>query len=1023
MPIEKGLFSFKHFGHFVYRGKKRAYTLRLVLLILLIKCLISIGFVTPNHALSPKNTKITSDFVITKWTTEQGLPQNSVTAIIQTEDSYIWVGTFGGLARFDGIKFTVFDSANTPALTSNRIFSLYEDSRKRLWIGTETGEVFAYNAGKFAEVKANANCRRGTILGFQEDGIGNFFISSAGGLEKFRFGELEQENPSGVCISAGEHSIFKDPEQRIWVNVQNEFYVLENDALVAAEAKGVSLPAGTVKIRFVGDNRIFAGGGRSFGFTDGKNYREILSLAQPVNRDYFDIVYKNATCWFQEKDYLLEWNGSEAIRHDLSDYVESGSRVIFIGKEDNLWLGTSKDGLIKLTRRNIDLVSDLADFQVKNTYAVTQDAKETVWIAGLDLLKIENNRVSRFTKFSDDGTPVTIRSLALDALDNLWVGEDYGLNIFRNGTFVPVPEFTGKKIDALFFDKSGALWAGGTDGIYRFKEGVLQLYTTADGLINNKVSFITQLRDGRIWIGTIGGMSIWSEGKFENYTISNGLSGNYVREILEDEDGTVWIGTYGGGINRWRDGNFRAITQENGLHDNFVSRILADDSGRFWILGNRGVSAVAHDELNEVADGLRKTLVSAVYGTAEELKYSEGSGGHQPAGYRTKDGRMWFPMIEDMVIIDPAKPAGIPPKVFVERASSKSGGSENRSLSQLIGNSVIEIEDGLRNLEIEYTGLSFVKPEKIRFFYKLEGLDKDWIDAGTRRTAFYPYLPSGEFVFQVKAVNANGVWSENSASIKIRVAKRFWQTRWFISLSVIIVATAIFLIYWLRLKQLEQKQLQQQEFAKRLINAHETERRRIATELHDGLGQNLLIIKNWALNGLVNLTQKWEIKENLEKISETAADSLEETRTIVRNLSPQNLKRFGLTEAIGNMVEQIEDSSGVLFVKNIENIDGVFPDEAEISIYRIVQECLNNIIKHSESPRGEIRISRFSSEVEIMIRDFGKGFSAEKQLTAGNGSRGFGLQSITQRTELLGGELIVDSAIGEGTMIRIRIKL
>ena len=973
-------------------------------------------------AQSPNLSNKTGKFLITKWTTEDGLPQNSVTSIVQTEDGYIWLGTFGGLARFDGIKFTIFDTANTPALNRNRIMTLFEDSWKTLWIGTETGDVFTLSGGKVEEIHAVPDFKRGIILGFQQDGNGDFYIASRGGLEKFRFDETGKVMPKAEHLLGEENTIFKDAEQRIWTKVRNKFFIVADGGLIPADARGFQIPPGVEKIHFAAGGKIFAGGDRSFGVIENSGYRKILSVTEPISRNYFDIVYKNGTCWFQEKDYLVEWNGTEAIRHDLSKYVESGSRVIFIDKEDNLWLGTSKDGLVKLTRRSLGLVGDLTDFEVKNTYSVVEDHNGAVWVAGLGLLKIEHGRVSRFTK-TYNGNPVTIRSLAVDARGDLWVGDDFGLNIFRQGEFVPVPEFKDHKIDALFFDRSGTLWGGSSQGLYRFQDGKLEHFTTADGLVHDKVAFITQLGDGRIWIGTMGGMSIFSDGKFENYTTAQGLSGNYVREIFEDADGNVWIGTYGGGIDRLRDGAFRAITKENGLHDNFISRILADDAGRFWILGNQGIFAVSRDELNAVAEGSQKTLLSAVYGTSGELKYSEGSGGHQPAGYRTSDGRIWFPMIEDMVIFDPAKLVGTPPAVVIEKASSKAGGEESRSISTITSDPIIQIEDGLRNLEIEYTGLSFVKPEKIRFYYKLDGLDKDWIDAGTRRTAFYPYLPSGEYMFHVKAVTLNGVWSETPATIKINVAKSFWQTGWFIGMLVFVAAAAIILIYWLRLKQLERKQLQQMEFAKRLINAHETERRRIATELHDGLGQNLLIIKNWALHGLENLKKTREVKEHLEKISETAANSLSETRAIVGNLSPQNLKRFGLTEAINNMVEQIEDSSGVVFAKNIENIDGIFSDETEISIYRIVQECLNNIIKHSESPRGEIRINRFSGEVEIMIRDFGRGFSTEKQIVSENGTSGFGLRSIAQRTELLGGELSLDSTFGEGTVIRVRIKI
>jgi len=337
------------------------------------------------------------------------------------------------------------------------------------------------------------------------------------------------------------------------------------------------------------------------------------------------------------------------------------------------------------------------------------------------------------------------------------------------------------------------------------------------------------------------------------------------------------------------------------------------------------------------------------------------------------------------------------------------------------GSNSISIPTGQRDLEIRFTGLSFTKPESTRFYYKLDGVDSDWTDAGTRRTAFYPFIPPGSYTFQVKAVSANGVVSANTAVLSVVVDKYFWQTWWFTAVVLFAAMFVGILFYQYKRDQIEARRLRDVEFAKQLLNAQETERGRIATELHDGLGQNLLILKNWAQLGLDAAEDPAEVRGHLRQISETAAQSIDEARAIVRNLSPQNLKRFGLTEAIRNMVEQLQSSSGVLFNVSIENIDGIYPGQGELSIYRIVQECLNNIVRHSESPRGDIKITRSSDGLSIIISDYGKGFRTNAYLGSDESQRGFGVRSIIQRVQLLGGEVNFESRISEGTTIRIKL--
>ncbi len=968
----------------------------------------------------------TSDFLIKKWTTEEGLPQNTVTSIVQTSDGYIWLGTFGGLARFDGVNFTVFDSTNTPGLTGNRVLSLYEDRWKRLWIGTETGEVYTLVDGKFGEFKSDPEFKRRTVWQFIEDDTGKLFIASDAGLERVEFREDGSVIPESIKIISRQRSykLAKGPGNTIWTS-NGKAFVLQDDQLVTADSVGQMLPFNILKIDFSDQGRMLVGTINSLGWMDNGKFKELLQKEKGGNFGGYAAAFRNGELWFQKGEDLFIFQDGKRENYNIREHVTAGSRAMLFDNEDNLWLATESDGLVRLTKRKIGLVGDMTDLNVWGRYALAQDSEGAVWLAGHDLLKVKDGKVESIPIPGNVAGTQLIKALAIDGNNVLWAGGLTNLYVFRDGRLEPIPKFGTESIHSLFFDRNNNLWIGSGNGLWKYNNGQIEHYSTDNGLVGNSVHFITQTKDDAIWVGAIGGVSKFVNGRFENITPENGLSGNYVREILEDQDGTIWIGTYGGGINRLRDGKIEVVTTAQGLHDNFVSRILVDDDGKFWILGNLGIFAVSRDELNAVADKRKNSIVGAIYGVSDGMKSSEASGGHQSAGIKTRDGRLWFPMIKDVVIIDPTKTNLTPPKVVIEGVSTRLDDIGSMPIAATIReNNSVSIPTGNRDLEIRFTGLSFTKPENIRFFYKIDGLDDDWTDAGTQRIASYPFLSRfapGKYTFHVRAVSASGVWSENTAILSIDVAKYFWQTWWFNVAAALFLVMVAVVLYRFKMQQVEAEKLKEAEFSRQLLVAHEIERSRIATELHDGLGQDLLIIKNWAQQGLESNSDPDEVQKRLKQISESAADALEEARTIVKNLSPQNLKRFGLTEAVRNLIEQTQMATGVVFEQGIDEIDGIFPEEAEISVYRIVQECLSNIIKHSESPRGKILVTRQDGLLTMMIQDFGKGFS-RKHPSEKNSASGFGLEGISQRVKLLRGDLTIDSVVSEGTKIVIQLR-
>jgi signal transduction histidine kinase len=392
---------------------------------------------------------------------------------------------------------------------------------------------------------------------------------------------------------------------------------------------------------------------------------------------------------------------------------------------------------------------------------------------------------------------------------------------------------------------------------------------------------------------------------------------------------------------------------------------------------------------------------------------TECNGGRQPAGLIASDGKMWFGTQDGVAVVDPSAVTTNPlaPPVEIESAA--------------IDRNPVAFTESLRigpsqmSLDITYTALSLIKSDLIRFKYKMEGLDADWIDVGSRRTAYYSYLPPGEYTFKVIAANSDGVWNTEGKSIKIIVVPPLYRRFWFIALAIACVLSLMFLIYRARVSRLERERAAQQAFSRQLIASQEEERKRIAGELHDSLGQALLVIKNRAYIGANADGNTSAACEQFDEISNSAAEAIDQVREISYGLRPSQLERFGLTAAVEEMLEQVAEASGIRFDFEIESLEGAFSSEAEINFYRIVQECANNIVKHSGATRAEVAISRDEQAIELMVRDNGKGFDPNASPT---GKSGFGMTGIAERAQILGGISTIESAPESGTTVRVRIE-
>jgi signal transduction histidine kinase len=641
-----------------------------------------------------------------------------------------------------------------------------------------------------------------------------------------------------------------------------------------------------------------------------------------------------------------------------------------------------------------------------------------ILLGGADLTQFHNGVFSGFGGGKKYGFAVT--AIAEERTGRLWLGNWEGAFYLENGNrknlLSDFIEHT--TVVDIYEQKDGTLWFATGNGLFRWQNNQMRNLTMADGLVSDNVKVIHESPDGTFWFGTYGGLSRFKDGVFTSFTTDDGLSSNQVRSLYEDADGVLWIGSYDGGLTRLKDGKFTRYTSNDGLFNDGVFQILEDERGNFWINSNRGIYRVSKQQLNDFADGKTSRLQSIAYGKADGLLETEGNGGQQPAGIKARDGKLWFPTQGGVAVIDPEKIITNPiaPPVLIESiALNGASGS--------VPNGALEISPDVENIQINYTGLSFVKPEQVRFRYRMDGLDSDWVEAGTRRAAYYSHLPAGEYDFTVIAANSDGIWNETGASLKVRVVPPFYRTFWFITAAIVVLFSLVVVFYQRRVERIERARLTQENFARQLIESQERERSRIAGELHDGLSQSLVIIKNRAVLSLSTPNDAERAFEQLEEISAAASEAMFEAKEMIYDLRPIQLDRFGLTKALKAMLKKVGEAHDIEVRMDIDDVDGMLNKEGENNLYRIAQELINNVVRHSRARTADVSIKRIGDFIRLEIADDGIGFAAEKTLHDENYKGGFGLLGVAERAKLLNGHAETYSAYGKGTIVKASLPI
>jgi signal transduction histidine kinase/ligand-binding sensor domain-containing protein len=943
------------------------------------------------------------------WLSQDGLPQDFVGAITQTRDGYLWIGTLGGLVRFDGVRFAVFDSSNTPGLKDARISALCPGRDSGLWIGTAAGGVSRLEGGavRVFEPAADASDRSlKYVRALLESRDGSLWVgTSGGGIRRFRDGRrVRDEEPGslGHTITA----IHEDRGGGVWIGSTTD---------------GVTRVEGSRVVRY--------------------------RAGDALPHDWVHAVFEDhaGAVWVGTRGGLTRLQGGRATRFTRAQgFPGDEARAIWEDRDRNLWVGTLGQGIVRWTGGRFESRSGQGSLSDDNVISLFEDREGSLWVGtqkGLNRLKDV-----AFTSWSrrDGLSHEQVNSLLRTRDDSVWVGTDGGgLNQLKDGrvrVFTARDGLGGDYIGPLFESRDGSLWIGGdrfvthlangriktyrTDPagqghfvsllgedasgrlvvsignqpLLRFDDGRLVPYDDAAGQGHYRFSMLRD-RNGALWFGTTEGLGRLEDGRYTLYTEKDGLPDDTVHSVYEDEQGTLWIATIAG-LCRYRDGRFFSFAGAKGLGTGVVSQVIEDSAGYLWMNGRRGIVRVRKEDLDAYADQRASSIPSTVYGTGDGMESADYNPSYiQASACRTKDGRLWFATTKGIAVIDPLRLAvnTLPPPVVLESVVA-----DDDAVPLVEG---ARIAPGRKKFEFHYTALSFVSPEKLRFRYLLEPFDSDWTPEHDRRAAYYTNLPPGRYRFRVKAANADGVWNEAGSSFAFELEPRFHQTRWFRVLLFGLAVLAGFGLHRVRLARIEGR------FA-----AIMGERNRMARELHDSLAQGLAGI---ALHAGALRKDEPALSptgcRHLETIGRLVESSLAEARGSVWDLHPESLRHRDLAEALRAMIGELTADTPLRARLEVRGTPRPLGRQVERNIFRIGQEALTNALKHSQGGDVEMVLSFEDDRVELRVRDNGRGFDTQE--AARRERAGFGLHSMRERAQQMGGRVTVTSRPGAGTEV------
>ncbi len=972
-----------------------------------------------------------ANLVFRSWDTTAGLPQNSVTAITQSRDGYLWLGTRDGLARFDGVRFKVFGLQE--GLQSVDVQTLLEDRYGTLWVGSYGGGLASLRDGRIEVVPVTTR-RAGSdiVTALAEDSSGRLWVGSRAGLRFLQHGRLVEDDALGELSREPIRTLMRDRRGAMWISTTSGgLFEWQHGELASVTGP---LPDPRIIAHCLLEDRrgwLWASIGNGMVLCRRDGQWQVFNETHGLPFAYVSCLAEDAdgTVWAGSLDDGLYYFDAERFHvvRQQDGLSANDIRSLLLDRESNLWVGTRTGGLNRLNRRGLLHCGAAQGLTNDFTRSVAQTASGELWVAttGGGIYRGDRDQLVPFRPEPVGGYYAHVESVLAARDGSVWWGGANGLLRWQNNRLTDCvtnePWVQASSVTALQEDREGGLWIGTLQSrLVHFHDGRFEEFPQR--VARGPLTALAVQPDGQVWVGSVGGglRCIQPDGG-PVLTVTNGLLSHSILTLHLDAAGMLWIGTAGGGLSCRQTDRIWTFTENQGVNARTVSQIVEDDSGHLWLGTSRGIVKARKQDLIECAAGRLAFVHTRTYGVNDGMPAEECSGGFSPAGLKTREGLVCFSTVKGLVFLNPnTESAPSPaPEVLIEEVLlngqpqpilTRESGYLDPSLPH--PDRRLLIPPGGRSIELQYTSIRFRSPERVGFRHRLDGVDEGWAEAGGRRTANYQSLAPGDYVFRVQACNAEGVWSEKETCLAITVQPFLHETAWFRAGLAVVGASVSAGGFWLILRRRYRKRLARLQ----MQHAVERERLRISQDMHDHVGGILTQVSQHSDMGLGEASEATPARARFERIGSQARLAVQALDEIVWATNPKNDNLASFAEYISRFTDEFFDNTGIRCWQEIPTLLPGRPLRADVrhNVFLALREVFNNVLKHSKAKEVWLRLTLESELVAIEVRDNGLGFSPEATRPGGNG-----LANITSRLSEEGGRVELASAPGQGAMVRL----